>query len=221
MKVTKQVLLACIALAAVGQASSAQSTEEGSHSVFRTPTDITKEKQPPAPPLAGQLSSIQITRSPLVFQLHGLYGVEISVHNDTKLAVIVDGEHAVAQIGSIRYPAADREIIDRAALWSGTRTQRAEKSTARILVAGASIGAYQLIRDEWIQSGPVLRRYGKNQVRKEDEAGSFAARIIWPGDTRTGFMYFVGAPSLQGAELQVPVTTLFDPSEQAVLLFHM
>lgn len=181
--------------------------------------DVTKDEETKPVPLTNQLDSLKVSSDTFEVYLKNLIGMELSVHNGTDRPLVVDGEKCVAELNDVKLHSVGAEQIDYAVRHPHSRATSIELKTTRIAVAAVSIGALQTISDFKLQSGPVLKRYGVDEKRRETEEQAFGSRVVWPGETSKGIVYFPSDTSLRGAVLNIPVHGLFDPTDQATLRF--
>jgi hypothetical protein len=81
--------------------------------------------------------------------------------------------------------------------------------TKDTLIAGLTVGAAPAINDIRIHQGPILKRYGEDETRRENEMQRFGKRLMWPGETSSGTIFFKTDESLVGSKLEVPLTLPF------------
>jgi len=212
--------LAMTICAASIQRAGAQQAGSASMTRWHPPTlDVTKDDQPKAIPLVNVLESVKMSTDPYEVYLNTLTGFELSVHNGTDRPLVVDADKCTALLDGVAYDSAGSEQIDHAVRYPHTLKTRVELKTARIAIAAVTIGAYQTVTDALVQRGPVLKRYGVDEVRREEEEIAFGSRVVWPGETSKGLVYFSVENSLRGAALKIPVRALFDPTDQATVQF--
>ena len=83
-------------------------------------------------------------------------------------------------------------------------------------IAGGSIGGIPTLNDINRQAGPILGRYGGDEDRREGENLALPGkRVVWPGDTTKGVVYFVTKQPLTGASIDMPVSALYDSTDQS------
>jgi hypothetical protein len=181
--------------------------------------DITKEEEPKPVPLVNLVGSLKVSSDTFEVYLKNLVGVELSIHNGTDRPLVVDAEKCVAELSDVTVHSVGAEQIDYAVRHPHSPAKGVELKTARISIAAVSIGSFQTVTDFFVQRGPVLKRYGVDEKRRETEEQAFGSRVVWPGETSKGLVYFPSASSLRGAVLKIPVRGLFDPTDQATLQF--
>jgi len=148
---------------------------------------------------------------------NGLHGIMISVANNTDRPLVFDGDAAIATISGAKYSAAPTAQLEprksppdelkgkiKSDLWASTS-------------AAVSIGAVQTVLDQKRFDGPILGRYEQDEDRRRNEESRFGKRVVWPGDSSQGVLYFAGVTTLQDAVLNIPVHALYNDVEQSVL----
>lgn len=211
------LILLCVSTAASVPDAEAQDSAAGSLTRFKPALlNVNPEEEAAPKPLATIISAVEVSVDPAEIRLDGLRGLVVSVHNGTDQPLVVQGESAEAMVNGAAFHAATTGQIDKAALPWDRRRRKIERATADIALAALTVGAYQAARDESIQKGPVLGRYGDDEIRRTQEVESFGNRVIWPGQTRKGILYFISTGSLRGASLKIPMQEAFDPTNSAV-----
>lgn len=142
--------------------------------------------------------------------LDHMHGLVVEVHNSTDRALLIEGDKAVATLGSAHYQSAPLIKVENAACPPKSPLVKVATTTAAVVAAGATVGAIPTIRDSRMQSGPILKRYGCDEARRQDELSRFGKRIVWPGDTTKGVIYFATKHVLTGASVELPISSAFD-----------
>jgi len=167
-----------------------------------TNTPIGRDKVP-APPTQEQLRELvkftsnqaPVSREP------DLIGIKIQVQNNSESPLIFDGDKAVLHAAGQNIPAilsVEKKI---------SMKQAFVKETNAAVVAGVTIGAYPTIRDMKNQKGPILKRYGSDEQRRENLSERFGRRILWPGDITEGIVFVHEGEKIAGASVELPVST--------------
>jgi hypothetical protein len=219
MKLVNAAILLCgsVALAAHAQEPKAISgpSPAGSLTRWHAPAfDVTKDNQVPIVPLGQLTGSVQATIDPKPVLLYDLQGVVLSVLNNTNRPIVVDTDKAVAIVGGAAIPGASTGQIAKAACPEAAQPAAAKRGVRNVVLAAVTIGAVQLIRDARMQKGPILQRYGCDEARRQDEVETFGSKVVWPGTTGKGIVYFSTPATLHGATLTVPVRALYEPTDQ-------
>ncbi len=144
-------------------------------------------------------------------------GLMIEVHNGTERPLCLEGEKATATIESSQLQPTPVTSFDNAICPQGAPAKKVLYAIASTVISAVTIGGYPTIRDARIQAGPILQRYGCDETRREDELSFFARRIVWPGETTSGVIYFKEHGSLKGAVLTLPVNSLYNKGDQATI----
>lgn len=130
-------------------------------------------------------------------------GLVVHVHNGTNSPLVFDADRAFITVS-------DRKIapITDAELELMVTRPPSHLTEARMGVEDfATVGLVSTIEDELRSRGPILPRYGADQMRREATRERFGLRILWPGDETQGIIFFRTSTSLTGGQLQLPVVT--------------
>jgi hypothetical protein len=173
-----------------------------------------KTKQP-LQAIVGIQASLTIMPGQVV--LKKFRGLKIKVTNDTDRPIIFDGDNAVATAGGANYntaPLVQLEEINRLPHTFGQKLSSDLKATT---TATVTVGAMQTAEGIKSQMGPILPRYEGDEKRRELEDTRFGKRVVYPGETSEGILYFPTNDSLQGAVLQLPTSSLYDNNDKAAV----
>jgi hypothetical protein len=172
-------------------------------------------RKPPKPPepLTAVLSNVEMTISKQEIVLGDYHGLQVHVANGTDRPLLFNGAKAVLRLGdSVAKPVTTRQIDDEVNPYATTKDQ-----VVAVLKAGVTVGALPTVKDIKMQRGPILQRYGSDEKRREDEQSRFGNRILWPGDSSDGIIYFQTDKSLHGGTLELPVCSLADFQDKTAL----
>jgi hypothetical protein len=150
--------------------------------------------------------------------LKGLRGLKIYVRNRTDRALLFDSYKAFASLNGVDYSACSVDKLNQVISPPETIKKALVRDTVSTATATFLVGAVQTAQDALLYSGPVLKRYGPDQARREDEMEVFGQRILWPGDETSGVVYFSGTNLLQGASVTLPVQSFYDANDSALLV---
>jgi hypothetical protein len=146
-----------------------------------------------------------------------LRGLLVQVKNHTDRPLIFDGNGAVANVNGAKLTAAPLIVLENIAAPIPTFQQKLKAAAVDTVVQGGSIGAEVTAEDMIRQEGPILGRYGKDETRRGDEISRFGKRIVWPGDSTQGVVYFETSASIAHATVELPVNSLYDKSDTALI----
>lgn len=214
--IQSSLLLALLCISTMPE-TGAQEANSPSPRNFRPAQDITVDAEPQVAQVATLTDSIQLTADPKLHPLGELQGFEITVHNASNVALIVQADKATAVSDGTTLSCAGKPDIRKAAFPQTSLSSKVKSTTIGIVAGAATIGAYQTVRDTITQSKPVVKRYGLDEARRQLEATLFGSRVVWPGDTRKGIVYFPPSDARPFTTLKIPIQALSDPSNQAVL----
>jgi hypothetical protein len=149
--------------------------------------------------------------------LKGLHGLKIFVRNRTDRSLLLNSYKATATLSGVSYPACSAQKLARVITPPETFKKVLERDTISTATATFTVGAVQTAQDALLYAGPVLKRYGPDEDRRQTETETFGERILWPGDTTTGVVYFDTDSSLAGANINLPVQSFYDSNDSAQL----
>jgi len=142
-----------------------------------------------------------------------LQGVRVEVENDTDRPVLFDGDMATANAGSVQLHAAGTADVEDAVCPTKTKAQRFVHDVKASTVAALTVGTLPAVHDAAIQSGPLPERYGADDARRVEELSRFGKRVLWPGDTTSGVLYFKVDQPIGQCEIEMPVSSSFGSGE--------
>ena len=178
--------------------------------LFDTQSNAAAPKVPLSTIAPAQLA---ISIEPAEVALNDLRGIQIIVANHTDRPIVVDGNLATVVLCGQKMQACSLQQITTSTCPEVTRKQRAK----RIIEAAATVGTIPTIEDQKLNKGPILARYGCDESRRINEISHFGKRVLWPGDSTGGVLYFKTDASLKGLTIQLPVNTLFVNTDGALL----
>ena len=175
-----------------------------------------KGEQPkPLQNFVGTSLTLTIGRSDII--LDGLTGISITVSNDTSRPLLIDGHNAKAISGSNTYLAASVRVVQQCVLPNNSAFAKICRLLTDLSLGGLTVGAVPTVKDYITMKKPINKRYGSDERRRIVEASRFGKRILWPHDKTGGILYFKTKDKFTDVKLQIPVNTLFDKPDNAVL----
>jgi hypothetical protein len=166
-------------------------------------TPTLNEAAPP-PPLMGTITQeVALTIDKQQIQRGPFVGLVLHLHNGTNSPLMFDGNRARITVGGQCVDA-----VSDAALEAVAAPPYTIAGDLKVGLADAvTIGVYSALRDEIKQRGPILPRYGTDQMRREATLERFGTRILWPGDETQGIVFFRTSSKLDNTNVQLPVVT--------------
>jgi hypothetical protein len=149
--------------------------------------------------------------------LKGRPGLRVYVRNRSDRALLCTGYEATATVNGATYSACSPENLQNAISPPQTVMKTVKSDVVATVTATALVGAVQTAQDQLIADGPVLKRYGPDQHRRGEEEAVFGKRILWPGDSTSGIIYFDTTNPLDGASLNLPISAFYDKNDRAVV----
>lgn len=156
------------------------------------------------PPLMGTITQeVAFTLDKQEVRRGPFTGVVVHLHNGTDSPLVFDGDRAIYCVGAKKIAA-----VTDAALELMVAQPPGHWLEAKIgLIDFATVGWFSTISDEIRSRGPILPRYGADQMRRESTSERFGMRIMWPGEDTEGIIFFRTDASLSGGQMQLPVVT--------------
>jgi hypothetical protein len=151
-------------------------------------------------------------------KLDGLRGISVEVKNNTDRTLIFHGNQASATISGKTVVCVSKTELERVMNPMLSGKHRVKSDFINSVVGLSTIGAVPAAKGIVEQSKPVLERYGRDERRRQAESARFGDRVVWPGSSTRGIMYFDVDEPLSGAAIQVPVSSLYDTSDQASIV---
>jgi hypothetical protein len=148
------------------------------------------------------------------------HGFLVSVQNDTDETWVFDGDKATATLGKANLQAASVNDVARVAMPDKGLRREFIEGTGNAAVAAITIGGASAVKDMKSQGGPVTHRYGPDEARRIDEQSRFGRRVLLPGESSTGLLYFAKSknPALDNLDktaisISIPVSLMYDAED--------
>jgi hypothetical protein len=168
-------------------------------------------------PLSTVKEKIEITVLPQDIVVRGKHGLKIQVKNNTDRAVIFNGEEARAKQRQNEYRSMNVDQFDELFAESPAFSNRLRRNLSQTALAAVTVGGAQTVFDAMKNSKPVLRAYGRDEERRQEDQERFGQRILWPGDSSTGVVLFSAEEPLTEAVVSIPAASLFDANDKALV----
>src|SRR5262249_17975738 len=81
-----------------------------------------------------------------------------------------------------------------------------------------TIGAVQTVEGIATDHSPVRQRYDGDEARREDQLARFGQRVLWPGDSTRGGLFFRHNTPLRAASIELPMHALYDAQDKALVV---
>ena len=148
------------------------------------------------------------------------HGFLVNVQNDTDETWVFDGNKATATLGKTNLQAASVEDIARVAMPDKGLRRELVEGTGNAVVAAVTIGGASAVKDMKSQGGPVTHRYGPDEARRIDEQSRFGRRVLLPGESSTGLLYFAKSKNSAldsldntAVSISIPVALMYDAED--------
>lgn len=172
-------------------------------------------QKPKSEPLNTAKSAIEISVLPQDIVVRGKHGLKIQVKNNTDRAIIFNGEQATANLRQTEYRSMNVDQFDDLFAESPAFMNRLRRNLSQTALAAVTVGGAQTAYDALKNSKPVLRSYGHDEERRQEDQERFGQRILWPGDSSTGVVLFASDEPLTDAVVSIPVASFFDAADKA------
>jgi hypothetical protein len=164
-------------------------------------------------------------------------GWKITVANNSDRPLLFDGDAAVSlsMPGAAPTPCVSMERLAELSVLpeqSPSFKKRLVTDVKATAVAAVTVGWAQTIHDQKQGSGPIVAanggRYGLDEQRREDQLRRFGKRVLWPGDSTEGVIYFA-PPADTGnrrtstaageapMKISIPVASYYDKADRGVI----
>ncbi len=146
--------------------------------------------------------------------------LRVKVHNRSEAPLIFDGDRSsvTAQNGGrvVAKCIAQRELdaVDRPPT---TFTEKLSSDLKATVTAAASVGIVQTAETMKREAGPIEKRYEYDHQRQVNEESRFGRRLVYPGDSTDGNIYFSANTSFEGQLLSMPIKSFYNTANEATL----
>ena len=160
-------------------------------------------KTPPPPSMDTIKEKVPVTIAKDSVERGPYVGLTVHLKNGTDAPLVFDGNRARVNASGKQLEVASDEALEKVAapgpsVWRDTKITVADAVT---------VGAVSAIRDYRIERGPILARYGTDQMRREVTLERFGARILWPGEETDGIVYVADDAKPDAVTVELPVVT--------------
>ncbi len=160
--------------------------------------------------------SVHVSISDKTMSLQPFTGIGITVTNNSDRTIEVNGDACSATIGGTTEKCLTMAQIESSIDLPDSPRHKYRKQLAASLEGAAFVGATLAARDQVNQKRAVKERYGWDERRREEQSRRFSKRVLYPGDTTSGFIYF--DTWLNGEmTISIPVTDFNNDKDAAAL----
>lgn len=142
--------------------------------------------------------------------------VMVKVTNQSQATVEVLGDESVVRRAGGDEKCLPMERIEAAIDLPDSPRHKYLKDLSAAVQAATTVGAVPAIKDRAIQRGSVRGRYGHDEKRREKLFSRFGKRVLYPGDSTEGAIFFAGKLPA-GATIAVPVRDFYYQDNRASL----
>jgi hypothetical protein len=174
-------------------------------------------KKAATPSLAGAVLPVELLVERKDVVIKGKHGLRIQVKNNSDQALVFCGERATATIGKTVFNCLDTKNFDELISAPPGNAVNWSIGLGETLAEALTMGGWQAVADMRTSTSPGLKRYGKDEERREQAAERFGQRLIYPGESSSGILLFSCDQSLQEAAVTLPVSSCVNSNEQSVI----
>lgn len=142
--------------------------------------------------------------------------VMVKVTNRSQATVEVLGDESVVRRAGGDEKCLPMERIEAAIDLPDSPRHKYLKDLSAAVQAATTVGAAPAIKDRAVQRGSVRGRYGHDEKRREKLFSRFGKRVLYPGDSTEGAIFFAGKLPA-GATIDVPVRDFYYQDNRASL----
>jgi hypothetical protein len=169
-----------------------------------------------APSLGDIANKISMSIEASDIAIDGLRGLSVKITNQSDSPVLVNADAA-----EITSPKTKLAGVPLTSFEIATGPPQGFKAVLRqdvkdTITAAVTVGAVQTIQGFQTQRKPILKRYGADEERRQNEIIRFGKRLLWPGDMTQGVIYFNTTNSFVGSLLEVPISLPFGKDKNLV-----
>lgn len=171
----------------------------------------------PLAPLATVLANLELSALWSPAPVRGMQAVKLIVKNNSDRPLSFEADQATIIMGQENLAAAPMLEVEKRIQQPDNPHGYMARSLENTVTAAVTVGAVQTVDGQLRLNGPIQQRYGWDNIRRIDRQSMFAKRILWPGDSTEGNIFFLGTPARSGASLRIPVAAFYDKSEKQII----
>lgn len=143
--------------------------------------------------------------------------LHVRVRNRSDEPLIFDGDHTSIALreGGARTLAISQHELDAVNRPPTTLKGKFSSDVKATVTAAVSVGMVQTIDTLKREYGPIEKRYEYDEQRRTNEESRFGQRLLYPGDSTDGNIYFSATTSFEGQMLSIPVKSFYDKTDQS------
>jgi hypothetical protein len=177
-------------------------------------TDTTNPPKLPIAAIVNQQVDVEIFSASAPSKK--LKALRVKVRNRSDSPLIFDGDRSFVTSqkgGQLIARCISQKQLDTIGRPPTTFGQKFSADLKDTVTAAASVGIVQTVKTVETETGPIEKRYEYDRERQVNEESRFGRRLIYPGDTTDGNIYFPTDVPLENALLQVPIKSFYDTAE--------
>jgi hypothetical protein len=149
--------------------------------------------------------------------LRGLTALRLTVKNNTDRPVSFNANAATATIGSTALKASPMQDLSDRIKQPDNPKGYFERSVENTVTSAISVGVVQAVNGEMRYRRSIADRYGFDNANRMDRLGRFGERVLWPGDSTVGLVYFKTDDLPSGTAIQIPIADFYNNKDNAVM----
>lgn len=178
-------------------------------------------KKSDSPSVKDLLDKVSIQVAPANRGAKKFYRCKVTVKNGTGKVLQVKGNQArVNYAGKSQQCVSMQQVIDDITGGRPSMGQKVYKTTRNSVTALVSVGSIPAIKDEIEHRGDIRKRYGTDEVRREEQLGRFSNRVLYPGQSTSGYIYFA-KNIVRAKTFTIPVCDFYDQKDSASLSYRL
>ena len=158
---------------------------------------------------------VSLERAPT--PLHGLIALRMTVKNNTDRPVSFNANAAIATIGSTMLKAAPMQDLSDRIKQPDNPKGYFGRSVENTVTAAISVGVVQSVDGEMRYRRSIADRYGFDNANRMDRLARFGERVLWPGDSSAGLVYFKTGDLPSGTAIQIPIADFYNNNDSAMV----
>ncbi len=169
-------------------------------------------------PIAQLKEKIEIKIEPAKAPYRGSVAFKLSIKNNTDRPLSFDAENASLSFhGSEKIRALSMAEISKHISCPDNPSGYGLRSLENTLSAAVTVGAVQTVEGEVRLLGPIDKRYGYDNICRRDKLARFSKRVLWPGDSTSGFVYFKAGKSAGAASVELSAESFYKRGDKVSL----
>lgn len=156
--------------------------------------------------------SLKETTSPLAHHI----GLSCTITNGSDIPIVIDGDSASLEVAKSSVQVAPLKDLVNIHKPPNHGLKLIARDTGSVLTAMVTVGALQTLKGIQEEYKPVMQRYGWEEERRLREIETFGKRLLYPGDSTTGNLYFA-VSTLKNTSFKCMISSFYDQNNSTTL----